>query len=76
MTTVRTTALALQLAARSEGVSAQKLSEKANVSLRVAQRVLKELLGDHGTLGNMVRSRKESLAVQSPGLMPWIYKLR
>jgi ribosomal protein S25 len=70
MATVRTTALALQLAARAEGCTAQQLSEKAGVSLRVAQRVLKELLGDHGTLGKMTRERPSSPAVQSPGIMP------
>ena len=67
--------VALQLAARAEGCTAQQLSDKAGVSLRVAQRVLRELLGDHGTLGKMTRERPSSPAIQSPGIMPWVYRL-
>ncbi len=53
----RRAVLALQLAAREQGVTAAQLAKEADIKPRAAQAILLELLGDHGNLGVMTRER-------------------
>ncbi len=75
-----TAVLALRLAAREQGVTATQLAKEAGVTLRAAQKKLRELVGAHGVLGNMTRERQPYCPSGSPGQSPggqsWVYYLR